>query len=91
MLAPLPMGLTMNGQRDTATAQAVRVRLTLPTDATRIRVSLAPGYQDAEELVLPTTDVALTGAVLGRAGSSGVITEILHEWGPQDLSSGSWL
>ena len=91
MIAPLVMGLTYNGYRAAATELTVRVPGTLPVDGTRVRLSLAPGLQDAEELVLPTTGVALTGAVIGRAGESGVITEILHEWGPQDLSSGAWL
>ena len=91
MIAPLVMGLTYNGYRAAATELTVRVPGALPVDGTRVRLSLAPGLQDAEELVLPTTGVALTGAVIGRAGESGVITEILHEWGPQDLSSGVWL
>ena len=89
-LIPHVLGLTYNGAREDRAEQTIRVPFRVPRAATRVRLHLAPGLQDAEESTLDVTGVQLTGAHLGRRGTGGAMSSILHSWGGADLSSGAW-
>lgn len=90
-IVPHVLGLTFNGFRESEAQQALRIPFVLPRSATRWRLSLAPSLQDAEERTLDVSGVTLVGAVLGRHSSGGVMTEVIHSFDTQDLSSGAWL